>query len=105
MNSMETEGAPMSRVETRKKKNYEEKTDGVSENILQSIGAAATILQNGAERLKKSEQEKGSKHRGLPDFHFELLRLRSSWRLKKAGNTIIGDLSYKSSTCCSLQLQ
>ena len=52
---------------------------------------------NGADRLKKSEMEKGNKHRSSPDFHFELLRLRSNWRLKKAGNTIIGDLSYKSS--------
>lgn len=67
--------------------------------FMQSVGSAATILIKGAERLKKSDSEKGSKQRGTPDFHFELLRLRSNWRLKKAGNTIIGDLSYKSSKC------
>ena len=29
------------------------------------------------------------------DFHFELLRLRQNWRLKKVSNTILGDLSYR----------
>ncbi len=63
----------------------------------QAMGTASTILLNGAERLKKSEMEKGAKLRTSPDFHYELLRLRANWRLKKAGNVIIGDLSYKSS--------
>ena len=31
----------------------------------------------------------------LPDFHFELLRLRQNWRLRKVGNSILGDLSYR----------
>lgn len=31
----------------------------------------------------------------LQDFHIELLRLRQNWRLRKVGNTILGDLSYK----------
>ena len=30
------------------------------------------------------------------DFHSELMKLRQRWRLKKSGNLIIGDLSYKS---------
>lgn len=30
------------------------------------------------------------------DFHLELLRLRQHWTLKKVGNVILGDLSYKS---------
>ena len=34
--------------------------------------------------------------RTLPDFHLELLRLRQNWRLKKVGDVILGDLSYKS---------
>ena len=29
------------------------------------------------------------------DFHIELLRLRQNWRLKKVGNSILGDLSYR----------
>ena len=47
---------------------------------------------NSAERLKKSQAEGTSKHN---DFHIELLKLRQNWRLKKVGNTILGDLSYK----------
>lgn len=30
------------------------------------------------------------------DFHSELMKLRQRWRLKKSGNLILGDLSYKS---------
>lgn len=45
-----------------------------------------------AERLGRSPQEGNSKPN---DFHIELLKLRQLWRLKKVGNTILGDLSYK----------
>jgi mediator of RNA polymerase II transcription subunit 17 len=31
----------------------------------------------------------------LPDFHFQLLKLRQNWRLRKVGNSILGDLSYR----------
>ena len=34
-------------------------------------------------------------NRNVEDFHFELLRLRQNWRLKKVSNTILGDLSYR----------
>lgn len=47
---------------------------------------------NSAERLGKSQQEGTTKPN---DFHIELLKLRQLWRLKKVGNTILGDLSYK----------
>merc|ERR1719367_2375237 len=36
-----------------------------------------------------------SSGRNVEDFHFELLRLRQNWRLKKVSNTILGDLSYR----------
>ena len=59
---------------------------------MQALTAATNILVAGSDRLKKSQTETSNKS----DFHFELLKLRQNWRLKKAGNTILGDLSYKS---------
>lgn len=59
------------------------------------LQSAASIILSGAERLRKSHMELNVK-RAHPDFHFELLRLRQNWRLKKVGNVILGDLSYKS---------
>ena len=56
--------------------------------------SAAKVLLSGAERLQRSQQEIGN--RAQNEFHFELLKLRQNWRLKKVGNTILGDLSYKS---------
>jgi mediator of RNA polymerase II transcription subunit 17 len=56
------------------------------------LGTASNILISGADRLKKSHSEGTSK---ANDFHIELLKLRQNWRLKKVGNTIFGDLSYK----------
>lgn len=35
------------------------------------------------------------RNRSVPDFHLELLQLRKNWRLKKVGNSIIGDVSYR----------
>ena len=64
-------------------------------DYLQCLAAAASILINGAERLRKSQMELNVK-RAQPDFHMELLWLRQKWRLKKVGNMILGDLSYKS---------
>lgn len=63
--------------------------------ILQGLTAAANILLHGAERLKMSQADT-NRARSNQDFHLELLRLRQSWRLKKVGNTILGDLSYRS---------
>ena len=31
-----------------------------------------------------------------PDFTYELLRMRNTWRIKKVGDTILGDLSFRS---------
>lgn len=57
--------------------------------------AAANILLHGAERLKMSQSDT-VRAKSNQDFHLELLRLRQNWTLKKVGNAILGDLSYKS---------
>lgn len=59
-----------------------------------ALSNAANILLTGAEQLKNSQSE-AKNNRNVSDFHIELLRLRQNWRLKKVGNTIVGDLSYK----------
>merc|ERR1719367_615965 len=58
------------------------------------------ILTNGAQHLQSLQSENrttssSSSGRNVEDFHFELLRLRQNWRLKKVSNTILGDLSYR----------
>ena len=60
---------------------------------MQGLNTSSSVLLSGAERLKKSHDEKGGSH---DKFHMELLRLRQNWRLKKVGVNIIGDLSYRS---------
>ncbi|XP_041352687.1 mediator of RNA polymerase II transcription subunit 17-like [Gigantopelta aegis] len=59
-----------------------------------AMSGAAGVLTNGADRLKKGQVDVAN--RGQNDFHFELLKLRQNWRLKKTGKTILGDLSYRS---------
>ncbi|XP_046442913.1 mediator of RNA polymerase II transcription subunit 17-like [Daphnia pulex] len=59
------------------------------------LTAAANILLHGAERLKISQSDT-ARAKSNQDFHLELLRLRQNWTLKKIGNAILGDLSYKS---------
>lgn len=59
-----------------------------------ALSGAASVLMNGAERLRNSQNEL-IRNRTTPDFHIELLRLRQNWRLKKVSNSIIGDLSYR----------
>ncbi|KAI8784768.1 Mediator of RNA polymerase II transcription subunit 17 [Biomphalaria glabrata] len=59
-----------------------------------SLVAAAHILSNGAERLKRVQNEMASVTQ--ENFLMELLKLRKNWRLKKVHNTILGELSYKS---------
>lgn len=56
----------------------------------------------GVEKLKTSQSEV-ARNRTTIDFHIELLRLRQNWRLKKVGNTIIGDLSYRTAGSKYLQ--
>ncbi|KAJ1519309.1 hypothetical protein ONE63_004608 [Megalurothrips usitatus] len=59
-----------------------------------ALGGAAAVLLTGAERLRTSQSE-AARNRTVPDFHMELLQLRKNWRLKKVGNSIIGDVSYR----------
>ncbi|XP_064484913.1 mediator of RNA polymerase II transcription subunit 17-like isoform X2 [Ornithodoros turicata] len=61
-----------------------------------ALASAATTLLNGAECLRTSQAEAAGRMRLVPDFHVELLHMRQNWRLKKVGNTILGDLSYRS---------
>ncbi|CAB0034464.1 unnamed protein product [Trichogramma brassicae] len=58
-----------------------------------ALGLVASILTTGTERMKVNLNEQARTR--SPDFHIELLRLRQNWRLKKVGNAIIGDLSYR----------
>merc|ERR1719348_321221 len=59
-----------------------------------ALEVPAKILLSGAEHLRNLQNEvKGV--RSQEDFHIELLRLRQNWRLKKVGNSILGDLSYR----------
>lgn len=49
----------------------------------------------GAERLSKSVAE-NQENKRQRDFNSELLRLRQHWKLRKVGDKILGDLSYRS---------
>lgn len=60
-----------------------------------SLGTAAQFLLKGAEKLTKSLTE-NQEQRRQRDFNSELLRLRSQWKLRKVGDKILGDLSYRS---------
>ncbi|XP_030633394.1 mediator of RNA polymerase II transcription subunit 17 [Chanos chanos] len=60
-----------------------------------SLATAAQILLKGAEKLSKSVAE-NQENRRQRDFNSELLRLRSQWKLRKVGDKILGDLSYRS---------
>lgn len=61
----------------------------------QNFADASKILLQGAQEMSgglKDQQEDINQK----DFHSELMSLRQRWRLKRSGNLIIGDLSYKS---------
>ncbi|XP_018412314.1 PREDICTED: mediator of RNA polymerase II transcription subunit 17 [Nanorana parkeri] len=60
-----------------------------------SLHGAAQILSKGAERLSKSVAE-NQENKRQRDFNSELLRLRQHWKLRKLGDKILGDLSYRS---------
>ncbi|XP_072557269.1 mediator of RNA polymerase II transcription subunit 17 [Paramormyrops kingsleyae] len=60
-----------------------------------ALATAAQLLQKGAEKLSKSVAE-NQENRRQRDFNSELLRLRSQWKLRKVGDKILGDLSYRS---------
>ncbi|XP_075448626.1 mediator of RNA polymerase II transcription subunit 17 isoform X2 [Ascaphus truei] len=59
------------------------------------LAGAAQILLKGAERLSKSVAE-NQENKRQRDFNSELLRLRQHWKLRKLGDKILGDLSYRS---------
>lgn len=67
-----------------------------------SLAGAAQILLKGAERLTKSVTE-NQENKLQRDFNSELLRLRQHWKLRKVGDKILGDLSYRSAGTRDLQ--
>ncbi|KAM9317910.1 mediator of RNA polymerase II transcription subunit 17 isoform 2-T2 [Pholidichthys leucotaenia] len=60
-----------------------------------SLATASQLLLKGAEKLTKSVAET-QENRRQRDFNAELLRLRSQWKLRKVGDKILGDLTYRS---------
>jgi len=62
-----------------------------------ALEVPARILLSGAEHLRNLQNEVKGGHpaRSQEDFHIDLLRLRQNWRLRKVGNSILGDLSYR----------
>ena len=59
------------------------------------MATAVNILNMGLDRMKRNS-DVVTKNKSQ-DFHYELLRLRKNFKLKKSGTRIFGDLSYKSS--------
>ncbi|CAG0879187.1 unnamed protein product [Cyprideis torosa] len=68
------------------------------------IAAAAHILMAGGDRLRNAQLEASENASGenppnllasQNSFDLQLLQLRHQWRLRKIGNVIVGDLSYK----------
>ncbi|EDO32058.1 predicted protein [Nematostella vectensis] len=61
---------------------------------------AATILLQGSKRMESAVQERMSQQsrpdQERSDFHSELINLRQRWRLKRTGNSLMGDLTYRS---------
>ncbi|PIK48916.1 putative mediator of RNA polymerase II transcription subunit 17 isoform X2 [Apostichopus japonicus] len=62
-----------------------------------SLEVAAKILQTGANRMKHSSSSEKKALVEQRNFHNELLCLRQNWRLKRVGNNILGDLSFRTS--------
>jgi len=62
-----------------------------------ALEVPSKILLAGAEHLRELQAEGRVQTGGQKqeDFHIELLKLRQNWRLKKVGNSILGDLSYR----------
>lgn len=65
-----------------------------------SLAKAAEVIRLGAERISQNEEKQKNDFTELPvlktDYFSELMKLRQKWRIKKTGNSITGDLSYKS---------
>lgn len=58
-----------------------------------ALSSVSMIIRNGADRLASTSDT--SRNRSS-DFHSQLMQIRHNWRMKKAGNTIVGDLSFRS---------
>jgi mediator of RNA polymerase II transcription subunit 17 len=58
-----------------------------------ALQSAALILLSSAEHLRSAQSD--MQRNKASDFHVELMNMRKKWRLKKVGNTILGDLSYR----------
>ena len=56
-----------------------------------ALNSAAKILTNSSKRLEAAWSEAA----GQVDFHNELVKVRKHWRLRRVGEKIIGDLSYR----------
>lgn len=61
-----------------------------------ALHTAGEILLKGAANLRGATQQEQMGRRVCPDFHTELLHMRQAWRLRKAGSSILGDISYRS---------
>ncbi|KAI1284855.1 Mediator of RNA polymerase II transcription subunit 17 [Halotydeus destructor] len=59
-----------------------------------ALASTALIIINGADRLKAAQSD-ATRNRSA-DFHSELMTMRQNWRMRKVGNSIFGDLSYRS---------
>ncbi|XP_067942006.1 mediator of RNA polymerase II transcription subunit 17-like isoform X2 [Watersipora subatra] len=62
----------------------------------QALHNASAIFNLGAQRLEGIQQDPTKKSQPSSDFYNELWQLRQNWRIKKVGQHILGDLSYKS---------
>lgn len=62
-----------------------------------SLEGAAKILHAGAVSMKHTSSSDKKALVEQKNFHDELLRLRQCWRLKRVGNSILGDLSFRTS--------
>nr|CAB3263729.1 mediator of RNA polymerase II transcription subunit 17-like [Phallusia mammillata] len=55
------------------------------------LGAASKILLSGADRLNKAKSESSFQN----TYHSELLKLRQRWRVRRVGEKILGELSFR----------
>ena len=65
-----------------------------------SLASAAEIIVQGAKRMAEAIKERvdhlSTQRENVEDFHSELMKLRQRWRVKRAGASITGDLTYRS---------
>lgn len=88
----EPEYLVIERVAKDQKAVAEEKPITVLVAKKKAIAQAAQLISSALERLQNSANHSS---RSRIDFHTELLAMRQNWRLRKKGQSIIGDLSYR----------